>query len=40
MPRIKKFLSVFGGVLYVVLSVLFGSLWYAALSTVMTGTKP
>jgi hypothetical protein len=36
MPRVKKVLSVFGGLLDVVLSVLFGSLWYAALSTVMT----
>ena len=27
MPRVKKLLPVFGGLLYVVLSVLFGSLW-------------
>ena len=36
MLRVKKFLPVFGGMLYVALSVLFGSVWYAALSTVMT----
>jgi hypothetical protein len=36
MPRVKKFFPLFGGLLYVVLSVLFGSVWYAALSTVMT----
>jgi hypothetical protein len=40
MPRIKKLLPVFGGFLYVVLSVLFGSVWYAALSTVMTTLEP
>jgi hypothetical protein len=40
MPRVKKLLPVFGGLLYVVLSVLFGSLWYAALSTVMTIIEP
>ena len=40
MPRIKKLLLVFGGLLYVVLSVLFGSVWYAALSTVMTTLEP
>jgi hypothetical protein len=36
----KKFLPVFGGLLYVMLSVLFGSVWYAALSTVMTRIEP
>jgi len=36
----KKFLPVIGGLLYVVLSVLFGSVWYAALSTVMTRIEP
>jgi hypothetical protein len=40
MPRIKKLLPIFGGLLYVVLSVLFGSVWYAALSTVMTTLEP
>jgi hypothetical protein len=40
MPRVKKFLPVFGGLLYVLLSVLFGSVWYAALSTMMTRIKP
>jgi hypothetical protein len=40
MPRIKKLLPVFGGLLYVVLSVLLGSVWYAALSTVMTTLEP
>jgi hypothetical protein len=40
MPRVKKFLPVFGGLLYVMLSVLFGSVWYAALSTMMTRIKP
>jgi hypothetical protein len=40
MPSAKKFLPVFGGVLYVVLSVLFGSVWFAALSTVMTRLEP
>jgi hypothetical protein len=40
MPRAKKLLPVFGGVLYVVLSVMFGSVWYAALSTVMTRLEP
>jgi hypothetical protein len=40
MSKMKKFLPVFGGLLYVVLSVLFGSVWYAALSTVMTRIKP
>jgi hypothetical protein len=40
MPRAKKFLPIFGGLLYVVLSVLFGSMWYAALSTVMTRIEP
>jgi hypothetical protein len=33
-------LPVFGGLLYVVLSVLFGSLWYAALSMMMTRMAP
>jgi hypothetical protein len=36
----KKFLPVFGGLLYIMLSVLFGSVWYAALSTVMTRIEP
>ena len=36
MPRVKKMLPVFGGLLYVMLSVLFGSVWYAALSMMMT----
>jgi hypothetical protein len=40
MPRVKKLLPVFGGLLYLVLSVLFGSLWYAALSTVMMRLEP
>ena len=40
MPRVKKFLPVFGGLLYVMLSVLFGSLWYAALSMVITRIEP
>ena len=40
MPRVKKFLPIFGGLLYVVLSVLFGSVWYAALSTVLTSIEP
>jgi hypothetical protein len=40
MSRVKKLLPVFGGLLYVVLSVLFGSLWYAALSTVMMRIEP
>ena len=40
MLRVKKFLPVFGGILYVVLSVLFGSMWYAALSTVLMRIEP
>ena len=40
MPRVKKFLPVFGGLLYVMLSVLFGSVWYAALSTMLTKIEP
>ena len=40
MPRVKKLLPVFGGLFYVVLSVLFGSVWYAALSTMMTRIEP
>ena len=32
MPKVKKLLPVFGGLFYVMLSVLFGSMWYAALS--------
>jgi hypothetical protein len=40
MPRVKKLLPVFGGLLYVVLSMLFGSVWYAVLSTIMTRIKP
>jgi hypothetical protein len=34
-PCSKKRSSVVGGLLYVVLSMLFGSLWYAALSLAM-----
>jgi hypothetical protein len=40
MSRVKAMLPVFGGLLYVVLSVLFGSLWYAALSMMMTRMAP
>jgi hypothetical protein len=40
MPTVKKLFPMFGGLLYVVLSVLFGSLWYAALSTVMARVEP
>jgi hypothetical protein len=40
MPRLKKLMPVFGGLLYLMLSVLFGSVWYAALSTVMTRIEP
>jgi hypothetical protein len=36
MSRVKTMLPVLGGLLYVVLSVFFGSLWYAALSMMMT----
>jgi hypothetical protein len=36
----KEVLTHFGGLLYVVLSVLFGSVWYATLSTVMTRIEP
>jgi hypothetical protein len=36
MPRVRRILPVFGVLLYVLLSVLFGSLWYAALSLMMT----
>jgi hypothetical protein len=36
MPRVRRMLPVFGVLLYVLLSVLFGSLWYAALSLMMT----
>jgi hypothetical protein len=39
-PCSKKWFPVLGGVLYVVLSVLFGSLWYAALSLAMTRLAP
>ena len=35
MPKVKKLLPVFGGLFYVMLSVLFGSVWYAALSLMM-----
>ena len=35
MFRVKTMLPVFGGLLYVLLSMLFGSLWYAALSMMM-----
>jgi hypothetical protein len=34
--RVQKMLPTLGVLLYVVLSVFFGSLWYAALSLVMT----
>jgi hypothetical protein len=40
MLRVKKLLPVFGGMLYVALSVLFGSIWYAALSMVLTKIEP
>jgi hypothetical protein len=40
MFRVKTMLPVFGGLLYVVLSVLFGSMWYAALSMMMTRMVP
>jgi hypothetical protein len=40
MLRVKKFLPVFGVMLYVALSVLFGSVWYAALSTLITKIEP
>lgn len=40
MARVKTMLPVFGGLLYVVLSVLFGSVWYAALSAMMTRIVP
>ena len=40
MSRVKTMLPVFGGLLYVVLSVLFGSMWYAALSMMMTRIVP
>jgi hypothetical protein len=33
--RVKKMLPVFGGLLYVLLSVLWGGVWYAALSVMM-----
>jgi hypothetical protein len=36
MLRVRRMLPVFGVLLYVLLSVLFGSLWYAALSLMMT----
>jgi hypothetical protein len=36
MLRVQRVLPVFGGVLYVMLSVLFGSVWYAALSLMLT----
>jgi hypothetical protein len=36
-PTMQRMLPVVGGLLYVMLSVLFGSLWYAALSLMMTG---
>jgi hypothetical protein len=34
--RVQKLLPTLGVLLYVMLSVFFGSLWYAALSFVMT----
>jgi hypothetical protein len=40
MSRVKTMLPVFGGLLYVVLSVLFGSLWYAVLSMMVTRMAP
>jgi hypothetical protein len=39
MPRVRKYLPVFGGLLYVMLSVLFGSVWYAALSLMMSSIE-
>jgi hypothetical protein len=39
-PRVNKLWPVFGGLLYVVLSVRFGSVWDAALSTMMTRIGP
>ena len=38
--RIRKMLPTLGVLLYVTLSLFFGSLWYAALSTVMARIKP
>ena len=38
MSRVKAMLPVFGGLLYILLSVLFGSMWYAALSMIMART--
>jgi hypothetical protein len=40
MLRVKKFLPVFGGIVYVALSVLFGSVWFAALSAMLTKIEP
>jgi hypothetical protein len=40
MPGVKRMLPVFGSWRYVVLSVRLGSVWYAALSTVMTPIEP
>jgi hypothetical protein len=39
-PRVNKLWPVFGGLLYVVLSVRFGSVWDTALSTMMTRIGP
>ena len=39
-PRVKTMLPVFGGLLSVTLSVLFGSWWYAAVSLMMRRIKP
>jgi hypothetical protein len=35
MSRVKAMLPVFGGLLYILLSVLFGIMWYATLSMMM-----
>jgi hypothetical protein len=37
--RVQKMLPTLGVLLYVVLSVFFGSLWYAALSFVMASIE-
>jgi hypothetical protein len=39
-PCSQKWLPVLGGVFYVMLSVLLGSLWYAALSLAMGRLAP
>jgi hypothetical protein len=40
MSRIKKLLPVFAGLVYVAPNILFGGMWYAALSMVMTRIEP